>query len=272
MADPGQLQQVIMNLITNAAEALGDNGGVIALSTGVDEFNDEYMGRSRLTEKSPAGRYSFFEITDTGCGMDEDTLQRLFDPFFTTKFTGRGLGLSAVLGIVRGHKGAILIDSTPGRGTSVRVLFPVCSSDHGAASEVISVPRKEPPAAPLSRTILVVDDDEAVLRLGCEFIRYLGFRSIGATNGEEAVTLFEKYSDEIVVVLLDQTMPKMDGLSTFRELKRLRPDVRVILSSGFDVQDASQRFSGEGFMGFIQKPYVLKELQEKIDRVLTNSD
>jgi PAS domain S-box-containing protein len=270
-ADPGQIQQIIMNLITNASEAIAEKPGTITLTTGVMECDDATLDQSRLVEKPPAGRFVFVEVSDTGSGMDEQTQQRLFDPFFTTKFTGRGLGMSAVLGIVRGHKGAIKVESAPGRGSIIRVYFPECREEE-ALSAPARMPLLEPvPAQPL-HTILVVDDEESVRRLCLEFVRRLGFRGIAAADGEEALAVFEKNRDEITCVLLDLTMPRMDGVGTFKEIKRLSPDVPVILCSGYSEQDAIRRFTGEGLSGFIQKPYGIEDLRQKIAQVLCHPD
>ena len=265
-ADPGQVQQIIINLITNASEAIGDRPGTITLTTGSEAYDESYLSRSRLTEKPLAGRFVYLEVSDTGCGMNEETLQRLFDPFFTTKFMGRGLGMSAVLGIIRGHKGAILVESAIERGSTVRVLFPACAAEPIGKTE-------DPGAPPLlaglaSATVLVVDDEEAVRAVATAFVRRLGFQAISATDGEEALLLFEKHADEIACVLLDLTMPRMDGLSAFRQMRRLRPDVKVILCSGYDEHEATRRFTSEGLAGFIQKPYILRDLSSMIAQVL----
>jgi CheY-like chemotaxis protein len=270
-ADPGQVQQVIMNLITNASEAIGKKPGVIALTTGVMACDEKYLSLSRVEQRPTPGRFAYVEVSDTGCGMDDETQQRLFDPFFTTKFMGRGLGMSAVLGIVRGHKGAILVDSAVGRGTTIRALFPEGKAGHAVPTEAHSLSSPEPGLATLSRKVLVVDDEEAVRQLCLKFIRHLGFQGIGAANGEEALALFQQHADEIACVLLDLTMPRLDGARTFAEMKRLRPDVRVILSSGYNEQDAIQRFNEEGLAGFIQKPYRLQELKDKIMEVVFGS-
>ena len=267
-ADPAQVQQVIMNLLTNASEAIGDKPGVITLRTGVEECDATSLRRSRLDEKPAPGTYAYIEVSDSGCGMDAETQQRLFDPFFTTKFTGRGLGMSAVLGIVRGHKGTILVDSAPGRGTTVRVLFPACEVGVEAPDGVPGgrAPGQRIPA--LSGPVLVVDDEEAVRRLCLEYVeRHLGVHGIGAANGEEALRIFAERADEISVVLLDLTMPQLDGVATFRRLKDVRPDVRVILMSGYDERDATERFTHEGLAGFLQKPFLAHELVDKIAKL-----
>ena len=268
LADARQMQQVVLNLIINASEAIGEETGVVSLRTGVDECDDVYLGNSRLEEKPPPGRFAFIEVSDTGCGMDEETQHRLFDPFFSTKFAGRGLGMSALQGIVRGHKGAIMVDSDVGKGTTIRVLFPAMAK--GKRKQKPSVVPVSTPSekAAFSGTALLVDD-ELVLRDLCKTIlEHFGFRVLTASDGEECVKVFSAHADEITCVILDLTMPKMDGAAAFIELNRIRPDVPVILSSGYDKTEATRRFTGKGLAGFIQKPYEIKTLRNELERVL----
>ena len=269
MADAGQIQQVVLNLITNAAEAIGDSQGQIILSTGACECDNEYLAASRIDYKPPAGLYVWIEVRDNGAGMDEVTLQKLFDPFFTTKFTGRGLGMSAVMGVVMGHGGAIIINSRPGEGTSIRVLFP--------ASGTMALPDNEKSCIPegditheeysFSGIVLVVDDEDMIRDMTCEMVELFGFKTFRASDGNEAIEIFEKKPEDIFCVILDLTMPRMDGLATFSRLREIRPDVQVILASGFSEQDATSRFSGQGLAGFIQKPYTMERLQRELSRI-----
>jgi PAS domain S-box-containing protein len=271
-ADPGRIQQVIMNLLTNASEALGEKPGVITLATGLQVCDEAYLDRSRAKEKPSPGEFIYVEVSDTGCGMDEETLQRLFDPFFTTKFMGRGLGMSAVLGIVRGHRGAILVDSAVGRGTTIRVLFPVSEKDRTAeaiADQADGLRAAKAGRPSRSGTVLVVDDEEMVRNPCQAMLEHLGFRVLAAADGLEAVEVFRAHADQIVCVVLDLTMPRMDGVTAFRELRRFRPDVKVLLASGYNEQEATQRFVGQGLTGFVQKPYRLQDLEEKIEWVLS---
>jgi len=263
-ADPGQIQQIVMNLITNASEAMGDSPGEISLDTGVVDCDDAYLRQSALDEKPPAGRFTFLEVSDTGCGMDETTRECLFDPFFSTKATGRGLGMSSVLGIVRGHNGAIMVRSAAGKGTTIRVLFPARSGE----KEAHAPSSPEAGVTGTSGSILIVDDDESVRGACGEFVETLGFQPMTAADGEEAFSLFSRHGDDIVCVLLDLSMPRMNGVDTSRELRRLRPDIKIILTSGYSEQEATRRFSGEGIACFIQKPYHLHELKACLDRVL----
>jgi CheY-like chemotaxis protein len=200
--------------------------------------------------------------------MDKATVQKVFDPFYTTKFTGRGLGMSAVLGIVRGHGGAVRIYSEPGKGTTFKVLFP-------AVEEQQAEPSGEPAAeAPLYRgsgAVLLVDDEPTVLTVGGRMLQKMGFEVLTAGDGIEAVEIFRQHQDEIVCIVLDLTMPRMDGEETFRELRRIRSGVPVLLCSGYNEQDVVNRFAGKGLAGFIQKPYKLGELSHHLADVLGGS-
>jgi PAS domain S-box-containing protein len=270
-ADIGQIQQVIMNLITNASEAVGGQPGVITLSTGVRDCDGSYLGRSRLVEIPPAGRYSYFEVTDTGCGMDEETQKRMFEPFFTTKFTGRGLGLPAVFGIVRGHGGAILLDSAVGKGTTIRVLFPVAEPAPGVAVPAEDAPAGVSEAAGLGTsrgTILIVDDEEMVLQPCAAMVKSMGFAVLTASDGEQAVEAVRRHGAEIRAIILDLTMPKLDGAGAFERILRIEPGAKVILSSGYDEAEATGRLAKERLAGFIRKPYHLALLRSTLERVL----
>lgn len=269
MADAGQLQQVVMNLITNASEAIYDNNGLIKLSTGVKEFDQPTLDSSRLEEKLAAGRYIWMEVSDTGCGMDQDTLHKLFDPFFSTKFTGRGLGMSAVLGIIRAHKGAFLINSIPGEGTAIQVLFPI--AENLQEEQTISATSGDYAAkehSQMSTVILVVDDEEIIRDVSVAMVEELGFEPLVATDGEEALRIFSEQSARIGLVLLDQVMPGMDGVEVFMELRRIRPDIKVLLASGYSEMEVSDRFVGLGLDGFIQKPFSLNLFKIKIRQLL----
>jgi CheY-like chemotaxis protein len=201
-------------------------------------------------------------VQDTGYGMDQATLAKIFDPFFTTKFSGRGLGLAAVLGIVRGHKGAIKVYSTPGKGTTFKVLFPATEEPAGKTSRVATRDLRG------TGTVLVADDEEMVRRTAGEMLKQQGYSVILAANGPEAVDIFGEKASEISIILLDLTMPLMSGEETLRRLQSIRSDVKVVLTSGYNEMEAIQRFAGNGLAGFIQKPYTPTQLAEKIKTVL----
>ncbi|HYT94623.1 MAG TPA: response regulator, partial [Gemmataceae bacterium] len=262
-ADAEQLRQVILNLFTNASEALGDKHGSLGVRTGVMHADRAYLATMHVNEDLPPGYYAFVEISDTGCGMDEATLKRLFDPFFSTKFTGRGLGLAAVLGIVRGHRGAIKVASEPGRGSAFKVLLPCVDLAHGEASTSSPSPRWRS-----SGTILLMDDEEAVRQVVQRALESAGFRVLAASDGPEGIDLFRRHSHEVVAVVLDLTMPRASGEEVFRALRLLRPDVRVVLLSGFNEPEVANLFAEKGLAGFVQKPFRVDDLLAVLRRTL----
>jgi signal transduction histidine kinase len=262
-ADPAQLRQLAMNLVINAADAIGDADGIITISTGTMQCDEDSLRGGQLTAPPIPGRYVYLEVIDTGCGMDAQTRARIFDPFFTTKFTGRGLGLSAVLGIVRSHHGALKVESELGLGTTFRVLFPASTKE--------AVPSKSDVDSPQWRgkgTILLVDDEEPVRKVTSRVLERIGFTVLRAGDGLEAIELFRAHEAEVVCVLLDLAMPRMDGQETFKELRRIQPGVRVVLASGYSDQEISQRFQNAGLAGFIEKPYRVETLAAKLCEVL----
>jgi len=257
--DPSQIRQVVMNLVINASEALGEHAGAIAISTGLMECSREYLAEACFDGSPTEGLYVWLEVSDTGCGMDPETQHRIFEPFFTTKFTGRGLGLSAVLGIVRGHQGALKVYSEPGKGTTFKVLFPAVPQERP------TVARHEE-AKPVdwkgAGTILLVDDEESVRTLGSRMLERSGFEVLTAADGREALEIYRVRRAEIALVLLDLTMPEMDGEETFRELRRIDPNVRVVMSSGYTESEITPRFAGKRLTGFLQKPYSMTALMD----------
>lgn len=263
-ADASQIRQVVMNLIINASEAIGDHPGILSLATGAMECDRDYLRGIGEGDELPEGRYVFLEVTDTGSGMDKEMRKKIFDPFFTTKFTGRGLGLAAVLGIVRGHRGTIKVYSEVGKGSTFKVLFPAT----GKAAMSVNGPEVPNEGWKGTGTVLLADDEEMVRQVGVGMLESLGFRVLTATDGQEAVEVFRTHRDEIRCVVLDLTMPRMDGEETFREIRRLHPGARVILTSGYNEQQVTQRFAGGGLSGFIQKPYKLNDFRSKLHQVL----
>jgi len=263
-ADATQIRQVIMNLIVNASEAIGERSGVISVTIGLAHCDAGYLKGCLGADYMQEGDYVYVEVADTGQGIQGTNLNRIFDPFFSTKFTGRGLGLAAVLGIVRGHHGAIKVYSEPGRGTTFKLLFPATES---AARK----PETKPVAAiaqEITAKILLADDEETIRNLGRRMLVRAGFEVVVAADGREAIERFAAAVESFDLVILDLTMPHFDGESCFRELRQLKPSVQVILSSGYNEQDIVNRFAGKGLAGFIQKPYTSEELLTKIREVL----
>ena len=263
-ADPTQIRQIVMNLITNASDALGETGGTITLRTGVTRLEDlehQRFGRP-LNGEEPAERSDdplvFLEIGDDGAGMNPDTLSRIFDPFFSTKFSGRGLGLAAVMGIVRSHNGFIRIRTEPGKGTAFRVLFPAVGG---------SVPKSEKPSAERSEwrgsgTILVVEDEEGVREVAERILQDIGFHTIAAQDGRQALDIMEEVGSSVTAVLLDLSMPRMGGAETFRRLREIRPELPILMMSGYTEQVVAPQLSnsGSGITGFLQKPFLAEDL------------
>ena len=262
-ADASQIQQVIMNLVINAAEAIGDRSGAITLATGARLLEAADMVNMLVGQDVAPGMYVYLEVTDTGCGMDADTLHRIFEPFFTTKFTGRGLGLSAIMGIVRGHRGALRVYSEVGQGTTFKAFFPA----QGETVASLTVKGLETSWTG-SGVILVVDDDETVRAVARQALELKGFQVLEAHDGLVAVDLVRQHAGAIDLVLLDMTMPHMGGEPAFREMRLIQPNLPVILSSGYNEVEAMSRFMGKGLKGFIQKPYGPRELLAKIQTIL----
>jgi PAS domain S-box-containing protein len=251
-ADRSQVQQLIMNLAINAAEAIGEQPGTVTIQTSRKETNQETQ--------------AVLTVKDTGCGMDEATKAQMFDPFFTTKFTGRGLGLAAALGIIRTHRGSISVESAPGLGTAVTVVLPASLSPRSGAG----------PGDPLdvrgSGNILVVDDEAMVRNLAKFALERCGYTTELAGNGKEALDAFAARPDAFTAVILDLTMPVMAGEEALNRLRQIRTDIPVLLSSGYSEEEALKRFQGKGLSGFLQKPYTATALARKVKQALRASD
>jgi signal transduction histidine kinase/CheY-like chemotaxis protein len=259
-ADPAQIQQVVMNLAINGAEAIGEGAaGKVEVRTSLREIP--------AGEPAP-GTYLQLEVTDTGSGMDEAVRERIFDPFFTTKFTGRGLGLAAVQGIVKGHGGTIRVFSTPGEGTSFLILLPAKSRGTAGA-------RAEPAAArafPQGSVALVIDDEETIRSLANNVLARAGMRVLTAQNGRAGLELFREHNAMLSVVVLDLSMPAMGGEEALAQIKRINPGVPVVLSSGFDESEAARKFASLKPSRFLQKPYTAERLVEAIAASLAGPD
>jgi signal transduction histidine kinase/CheY-like chemotaxis protein len=263
-ADVGQIQQVLMNLVINAAEAIGPRGGIVTVATGVREVGpgDAALWRASGRPLVP-GRYVSLEVRDDGPGIDAETVDRIFEPFFTTKFTGRGLGLAAVLGVVRGHRGALSVESAAGKGTVFRLLFaPSSAKPEERGSGPAESARRE------SFTVLLVDDEEIVREMVTEVLQAEGHEVLCTADGATAIDVFGDRSRDVDVVLLDLSMPGLSGEETYACLREIDPAVRVILSSGYDKDEATRRFGTKGPVGFIQKPYRPHELLAEMERCL----
>jgi len=262
--DGTQVRQILMNLVLNASEALGEKGGMITVRTGEVQATREYIERAKFHDQADVGRYVFVDVSDNGCGMDAATQARIFDPFYTTKFTGRGLGLAAVLGIVRGHKGAIRVYSEVDKGTTFKVFFPAIDLPSTPPAPVMHATIMEKN----SGTILLVDDEETVRRVAEKILTSSGYEVVSAADGAEAVAVFQGDPARFAAVLMDLTMPHMDGEEAFRALKGVKPDVRVLIMSGFNEQDTISRFVGRGVAGFLPKPFSAEMLLTRLRDVL----
>jgi len=267
--DSTQLRQILMNLVTNAAEAIGDHGGVITIRTSVLYVDDEYLRGLAYTDPLTSGHYVCLEVIDTGPGMDKATLARVFDPFFTTKFTGRGLGLAAVLGIVRGHKGAVKVQSETSSGTIFTLLFP--AETPPVREQNREVASADQPGKPLSPHVLLVEDEEAVRLVTQRILTSAGYTVTIAEDGRQAVDIVERSPREFSAVLLDLTMPNMDGEQAFRLMRKINPDLRVLVMSGYSENETSRRFEGERGTAFLSKPFTRVSLIEKVQAILTAS-
>ncbi len=263
--DASQIRQVVLNLLTNAADAIGSRPGLIAIRTGAQDLDGRSDGAAWPGAELPPGSYVFVEVSDNGGGMDAATRDRIFDPFFTTKFTGRGLGLAAVQGIVRGHGGSIHVYSEPGQGTTIKVLFPAAARGEPSDDRERPAPPAERPTRGL---VLLVDDGETVLEVVSMLLERLGWQVLKARNGVEAVQQVRDRGPEISLILLDLTMPEMDGVEAFSRIHAMHPELRVILSSGYNHQDATSHFAGRGLAGFIQKPYDLNGLEAALEAAM----
>lgn len=262
--DASQLRQVVMNLIVNAADAIADDVGGVMMRTGT-MFADRALLRAGFAEDAtPEGDYAFVEVEDTGCGIDTETLARIFDPFFTTKSKGRGLGLAGVRAIVAAHGGALLVSSTPGIGTIFRVLLPVRAdlkrSEH-SPSESAAVDLH-------GKRILIVDDEPMIRRVTSRLLNIRGATALSASDGHQAIELFAADPQAIACVLLNVSMPYINGIDVAAELFALRPDTPVLLVSGYSVPEITSRARGLPIAGVLQKPFTSAGLLEAVSALL----
>lgn len=261
-ADPVQVEQVLLNLGGNAVDAMPE-GGTLAIATRNIASDENFVFRQMETEH---GRYVSMIVSDTGSGMDKETVAHIFEPFFTTKEVGKGtgLGLASVYGIVKKHGGHVLCDSEPGQGTTFMIFWPAIKDlDQDTDQQIVPIPAQEPPRGN-AQTILVVDDEKDIGELNSEALQDFGYTVLLAASGEEAVALYSQQGATIDMVILDLNMPGMGGYQCLRELLKLNPDVRVLISSGYSLKETTQT----GASGFIGKPYQLTELLAKVREIL----
>ena len=259
--DPVQVQQVMMNLCLNASEAMREQGGVLTITT--DKLDlDDATRLAMLVPPPSAGEYAAFEVRDTGCGMDTDTLAHVFEPFFSRRPDGRGLGLAVVLGIVKSHNGGLDVVSEPGQGTSFRVYLP-------ASRKVASTPFVAQGAVPPgSQTVLFVDDEEMLRSLFQRALEHLGYRVLLAADGIEAVRKYREHADDIDLVVLDLSMPRQGGEDAFQEMRKIKPSVRVLLCCGYGEAMANAKIAPDNLVGFLPKPFALETLAQTIHSAL----
>jgi CheY-like chemotaxis protein len=254
-----------MNFVINAAEAIGPEApGTILVRTKVCRLDDGELRNAVVREGLRPGSYVCLEVHDTGAGMTPDTQSKIFDPFFTTKFTGRGLGLSAVIGIVRSHKGGIQVQSEVNKGSTFKVFLPatdqrVAPRDNGMHWD----------ADEFDGVVLVIDDEDTILRTARAILEKHGFQVIVAENGHAGIDTFQRLANRISLVLLDVTMPLTSGHDVLREMRLIRRDTPVIFSSGYDEEDAVKGISTSDYSGFLQKPYTAAQLLKQVRRALT---
>jgi CheY-like chemotaxis protein len=261
-ADAGQIEQVLLNLLVNAADAM-PGGGALTLKTRNVNHKDI---KGKLYEPK-AGKYVLLTVTDTGTGMYKKTLERIFDPFFTTKEMGRGtgLGLASAYGVIKSHAGYIDVDSRRGQGTTFSIYLPA------SEKKVERVARSAERLITGTGTVLLVDDEEAVMKVGKELLELIGYRVLIARDGKEAVRTYRKHQDAIDVVVLDMVMPGMGGGEAYDRMKKVNPDVKVLLSSGFSIDGEAGDILNRGCNGFIQKPFTVRELSRAMEKVIENS-
>ncbi|MDQ6989054.1 MAG: PAS domain S-box protein [Mariprofundaceae bacterium] len=266
-ADVAQLQQVIMNLVINASEAIEHQHGHITVRTGLMDADSAYLSQCHADDIE-AGEYIYLEVQDNGSGMSQDVQSKVFEPFFTTKFTGRGLGMSAILGIVKGHHGALLLTSEAGQGTTFRVLFPTSGYFDAVENTDITVIREIPKT--LKGTVLVVDDEAMVLEVSTALLKRMGFDVLQAKDGEKGVEIYNAHKADISMVLLDLTMPRMSGKECFFKLREVNKDVPVLFSSGYSEEDSMRGFE-QHHVSFVQKPYSPEVLQQRAYQLLRDA-
>jgi CheY-like chemotaxis protein len=268
-ADGREIQQILMNVLMNAAEAIEPQSGSISVCTELVSIADckpfDFLGTG---EMSP-GRYVAIRVSDTGCGMDESTRSRIFEPFFSTKFAGRGLGLAAVAGIIRAHRGGLRVVSAPGKGTTFEILLRAASAPE---PRLLSPAPETPAAVDASASILVVDDEQVVLRMAKLSLERQGYRVLVAASGPAAIRLFQGEARDVDLVVLDLSMPGMNGEETLAALQDIDPNVRAVISSGYSQAEALRTFGSRRTFGFVQKPYRPSQLAAAVKAALAGAE
>jgi len=267
--DSSQLNQVVMNLIINASEAIGKEQGEIRVSLTETTINDGQLEKDYNGKAIPTGSYVCLEVTDTGCGMDEETKWRIFEPFYTTKFTGRGLGMSAVLGIINSHKGALQLHSQLGQGSTFKIYLPAQKMDSAQDRSVQQTTESQWQG---HGTILLAEDEEQIRYIAKTYLEMFGFTVVEAVNGKEALDLYQKSASDISLVITDMGMPVMDGYALFNALKQLKPTLPIIVSSGFGDADITSRIGHDDIAGLISKPYTSDKLSKVLKSVLESAE
>lgn len=265
--DTTQMRQVLLNLLTNASEALAEEGGRITVSTASATLSRADLNKSIAGEELEPGTFVILEVADTGSGMTKATCEKIFDPFFSTRFTGRGLGLAAVLGIVRGHEGALRVDSQPGRGTRFQVLLPATGTEEPVAEVEVESTNETIDAG--TGTILVVEDEPMVLKIAREALERAGYQVLTSNNGEGGIEVLRQHHPQIDLVVLDLTMPTLSGVETFEQMRQIQPEVRVLLTTGYNEEEVNRRFGEHQPTGFLQKPFRPQELVDVIRRIMS---
>jgi CheY-like chemotaxis protein len=263
--DNAHIQQVVMNLIINAAEAIAETKGIINVAVHQLTISDLEPVQDFFDNPIKNGNYACLEVSDNGCGMDEEIQKRIFEPFYTTKFTGRGLGMSAILGIIKSHHGALQLTSTPGFGTTFKVFFPL--AENSAAVEAVKAVQTAQ-SVPAKGTILLVDDETSILTIGSALLNAMGFSTVTAANGLESLEIFRERGCEIDLVLLDLIMPQMGGVDTYHELRKLNPDIPIVFCSGYGVEGVLNTIDNDSNIGAIMKPYNPDQLRSLLQAMV----
>jgi signal transduction histidine kinase/CheY-like chemotaxis protein len=262
LADQAQMRQIALNLILNASESIGENEGKITIHIDITNRQNEFIRSAMMANlDSETEHFALFTVTDTGCGIAPEMLSKIFDPFFTTKFTGRGLGLSATMGIIKSHRGAIHVSSKTGEGSCFRIFLPISDSKTVWEENVI----EETPQIALQGKLLLADDEETILNITEMMLEPYNIELLCAQDGQSAVDLFQQNHENIGLVILDMIMPRLNGEEACKRIKAINPAVPIIIASGYSQNETIQKFGNVTFDGFLQKPFKIKDLIEQIN-------